>query len=80
MMFRLAQRSRKDTDQVGRKIFVDITQIINANIGGDDNDPDLPELPIGISPRSSAGSPSFSTFIAEFPIKSTFVVLIFLES
>eukprot|EP00548_Thalassiothrix_antarctica_P012535 CAMPEP_0194161084 /NCGR_PEP_ID=MMETSP0152-20130528/78741_1 /TAXON_ID=1049557 /ORGANISM="Thalassiothrix antarctica, Strain L6-D1" /LENGTH=1067 /DNA_ID=CAMNT_0038870835 /DNA_START=245 /DNA_END=3448 /DNA_ORIENTATION=- len=79
-MFRLAQRSRKDMDQVDREIFVDITQLISANIGGDDNDPDLPELPIGISPRPSARSPSFSTFIAEFPIKSTFVVLSFLES
>jgi len=79
-MFRLAQRSRKDMDQADREVFADIAQLISANIGGDDNDAELPELPIGISPRPSARSPSFSTFIVEFPIKSTFVVLSFLES
>lgn len=62
-------------------MFTDIAQLIGANIG-EDNDADmseLPELPVGVSPRANR-SPSFSVFTAEFPVKSTFVSLSFIES
>jgi len=78
-MLRLIQRSRKDVDQNDREIFSNVAQLIGANLGGEDNDADLPELPVGVSPRSNR-SPSFSVFTVEFPVNSTFVALSFIES
>ncbi|KAI2504060.1 hypothetical protein MHU86_10422 [Fragilaria crotonensis] len=78
-MLRLTQKSRKDVDIGDRQVFADVAQLISANLGGDDNDADLPELPVGVSPRSNR-FPSFSVFSVEFPVKSTFVALSFIES
>lgn len=78
-MFRLAQRSRKDVEDNDHEAFSDVVQLISANIDSDDADSDLPELPTA-SHRASARSTSFSIFTVEFSVKSTFVVLSFLES
>mmetsp|Transcript_14502 Transcript_14502/g.21381 ORF Transcript_14502/g.21381 Transcript_14502/m.21381 type:complete len:1040 (+) Transcript_14502:427-3546(+) len=78
-MFRLAQRGRKDVDDSERELFSDVVQLISANIDSDDNDGDLPELST-VSQRAAARSTSFSIFSVEFPTKSAFVVLSFLES
>lgn len=78
-MLRLTQKSRKDLDISDRQLFSDVAQLISANLGGEDNDADLPELPVGVSQRSNR-SPSFSMFTVEFPVKSTFVALSFIES
>lgn len=78
-MFRLAQRCRKDVEDSERELFSDVVQLISANIDGDENDGDLPELPT-IAQRAASRSTSFSIFSVEFSAKSAFIVLSFLES
>jgi hypothetical protein len=77
-MFRLCQRSRKDVDADDRTLFADVSQLIGANFCSDD-DSDLPELNTSLSQRNLR-APAYSVFSAHFPVKSTFVVLGFLES
>ena len=77
-MFRLTQRSRKDIDASDRQACTDLVQLIGANLSGDEGDTDTPEM-VGTAPRASK-TPPFSVFSVQFPVKSTFVVLSFLES
>lgn len=78
-MFRLNQRSRKDVDSGDRQVLADLAQLIGANLSGEENDPEIPEVPTGMAQRTIK-SPPFSVFSVQFPVKSTFVVLSFLES
>jgi len=81
-LFRLTQRGRKDVDTSDRQACSDVAQLVSANLtgGGEDSELDeLPELPVGVAPRSNRALP-FSIFNVKFAVKSTFVVLSFLES
>lgn len=79
-LFKLVQRSRKDIVVLEKQSYSDIVQLISANLSGDNlGDSDFPELSQTANQRANRALP-FSVFKVLFAVKSTYVVLSFLES
>lgn len=77
--FRLLQRSRKDVDAHERSTFEDLALLIGANLSGErDSEEEMPKPSSG--GRNANRALPYSLFKAVFPVKSTYVVLSFLES
>jgi Protein kinase domain len=77
-MFKIKQYSRNDTDVKHKEMFSDLSDLISANIARDNEGADLSEYSHSILERSKRSS-VFSIFSVEFPVKSTFAVLSFIE-
>jgi hypothetical protein len=79
-MFRLLQRSRKDVDVDEKQTFSDLSLLIGANLSGGEGDDE--EMPAPMSPdgKNTNRALPYSVFKVTFPVKSTYVVLSFLES
>jgi hypothetical protein len=74
--FRLSQRSRKDVDANETTTFSDLALLVGANLSGEgDSDSELAS-----GGRNANRALPYSVFKAVFPVKSTYVVLSFLES
>lgn len=77
--FKLVQRSRKDVEAKEKNTFSDLSLLIGANLSGEgDNGGELASP--SASSNSSNRSLPYSVFKAVFPVRSTYVVLGFLES
>lgn len=74
--FRLLQRSRKDVESRERNAFSDLAVLVGANLSGEDESQNELASPT----KSSNRSLPYSVFKATFPVRSTCVVLSFLES
>jgi serine/threonine protein kinase len=80
--FRLSQQMRKDTDEKEKQLFIDLVSLVSENLGEEDaSAAALTELPAtpDLTPRSTRPLPS-SLFTLQFPVRSTYIVLSFLES
>lgn len=71
------QRSRNDVDANEKSTFSDLALLIGANLSGDGDSEEEMQSPGG---RSVNRALPYSVFKAVFPVKSTYVVLSFLES
>jgi len=76
--FRLIQRSRKDVENNENNVFSDLSLLIGANLSGEGDGGT--ELASPNSRSASNRSLPYSVFKAVFPVRSTYVVLGFLES
>ncbi len=75
--FKLFQRSRKDVEANEKNTFSDLALLIGANLSGEEQDG--AEL-TSSGPNASNRSLPYSVFKVTFPVRSTYVVLGFLES
>lgn len=80
--FRLLQRSRNSVDSNEKTNFSDLALLIGANLSGEgDSGSELKDMPQSTpGNKNSNRSLPYSVFKAVFPVKSTYVVLSFLES
>lgn len=74
--FRLLQRSRNDTEAKERNAFSDLALLIGANLSGDEGT----QTELASPSRAASRSLPYAVFKAIFPVRSTYVVLSFLES
>jgi hypothetical protein len=75
--FRVQQRIRTGVDAEEKQMFSDLALLVGANITGENDDSEL--MPQSKSRNANRALPH-SIFKVRFPVKSTYVVLSFLES